>query len=72
MSLVLGHRVLVKIFGPKRKNVTREWKKLHNEKLHDLHLSSNITKGIKSRRMRWLGLVTRKEARTEMLREFWR
>lgn len=64
---MLEHRVLVKIFGTKNKNITREWKKLHNEKLHDLHLSSNITIGIKSKRMRWLGLITRKEARTEML-----
>ena len=69
---VLEHRVLLKMFGPKMKNITREWKKLHNEKLHDFHLSSNITIGIKSRRMRRLGLVTRKGARTEMLREFWR
>jgi len=45
-------------------------KKMPNEELHDLHLSSNITIGIKSRRMRWLGLVTRKGARTEMLSEF--
>lgn len=69
---MLEHRVLVKIFGPKRKNITREWKKLHNEKLRDLHLSSNITIGTKSRRVRWLGLVKRKGTRTETLREFWR
>jgi hypothetical protein len=41
-----------RIFGPKRDEVTGEWRKLHNEKLHNLYTSPNITRQIKSRRMR--------------------
>jgi hypothetical protein len=51
--------VLRRIFGPKRDKVTGEWRKLHNEELHDLHSSPTIVWVIKSRRMRWLGHVTR-------------
>ena len=40
-------------FGPKRDEVTGEWRKLHNEELHDLYSSPNIVRVIKSRRMRW-------------------
>jgi hypothetical protein len=49
-------RVLRRIFGRKRNEVTGEWKKLHNEELHDLY-SPNIVQVIKSRRMRWVGHV---------------
>jgi hypothetical protein len=56
---VFENRVLRKIFGPKRDEVTGEWRKLHNEKLHDLYSSPNIIRIIKSRRMRWAGHVTR-------------
>ena len=48
-------RVLRKIFGPKRDEVTKEWKKLHNKELNDLYSSPNIVRVIKSRRMRWMG-----------------
>jgi hypothetical protein len=41
--------------GSKRDEVTREWRKLHNEKFNDLHSSSNIVRVTKSRRMRWAG-----------------
>jgi hypothetical protein len=46
------NRVLRRIFGPKRDEVTREWGKLHNEELHDLYSSPSIIRIIKSRRMR--------------------
>jgi hypothetical protein len=49
--------VLRSIFGPKRDEVTREWRKLHNEELNDLYSSSNSFRVIKSRIMRWAGHV---------------
>jgi hypothetical protein len=48
---VLENRVLSIEFGPKTDEVTGEWRKLHNEKLNDLHSSSNIIRVTKSRRM---------------------
>jgi hypothetical protein len=51
--------VLRKIFGPKRDEVIRDWKKLHNEGLHNLYCSPSIIIMIKSRRMRWAGHVAR-------------
>jgi hypothetical protein len=54
---VFENRVLRRIFGPKRNKVTGEWRKLHNEELNDLYSSPNIIRVIKSRRMRWAGLV---------------
>jgi hypothetical protein len=50
---VFESRVLRRIFGPKRDEVTGEWKELHNEELHDLYSSPSIFRIIKSRRMRW-------------------
>jgi hypothetical protein len=52
MLRALKNRVLRRIFGPKRNEVTREWRKFHNEELHDLYCSPNIIRVIKSRRMR--------------------
>jgi len=49
---VFENRVLRRIFGPKREEVTREWWKLHNEELNDLYCSTNIVRVIKSGRMR--------------------
>ena len=46
-----------RIFGPKRDEVTGEWRKLHNEELKGLYSSPNIVRVIKSRRMRWAGHV---------------
>ena len=51
------NRVLWRIFGPKRDEVTVEWRKLHNEELNVLYFSPNIVRVIKSRRMRWAGHV---------------
>jgi len=56
---VFENRVLRRIFGPKRDEVTGEWRKLHNEKLNNLYSSPNIVRVIKSRRMRWAGHVAR-------------
>jgi hypothetical protein len=50
------NRVLRRIFGPKRDEVTVEWRKLHSEGLHILYYSPNIRQ-TKSRRMRWMGHV---------------
>jgi hypothetical protein len=50
MKLFLENRVLRRVFGPKRDEVTREWRKLHNEKLNDLYSLPNIVRVIKSRR----------------------
>jgi hypothetical protein len=47
------NRVLKRIFGPKRDEVTGEWRKLHNEKHNDLYSSPNIFRVTKSRRMGW-------------------
>ena len=48
-----------RIFGPRRDEVTGEWRRLHNEELNDLYCSPNIVRVIKWRRMRWTGHVAR-------------
>ena len=53
------NRVLWKIFGPRRDEVTGEWRRLHNEELNDMYSSPNIVQVIKLRRMRWAGHVAR-------------
>jgi hypothetical protein len=63
-------RVLWKIFGPKQQNVTQEWRKLHNEDLHDLYSSPNILWVIKSKRMRWAVNVA-SMGRREIHTEYW-
>ena len=55
---VFENRVL-RIFRPKRDEVTGEWRKLHNEELNDLYCSPNIVRVIKWRRIRWAGHVAR-------------
>ena len=54
---VFGNRVLRRIFGPRKDEVTGEWRKLHYEDLSDLYCSPNIVRVIKSRRMGWAGHV---------------
>jgi hypothetical protein len=58
---VFENMVLRRIFGPKRDEVTGDWRKLHNEELHNLYISPNIIRMIKSRRMRGAGHVARSE-----------
>jgi hypothetical protein len=57
---VFENRILKRIFGPNRDEVTGEWRKLHNEELHTLYSSLDIIRQIKSRRLRWAGHVERK------------
>jgi hypothetical protein len=56
---VFGNRVLRGIFGPKRDEVTGEWRKLRSGELHNLYSSPDTVRQIKSRRMRWAGHVER-------------
>jgi len=56
---VLENRVLRRVFGSKRDEVTREWRKLHYEELSDRHSLPNIVRVVKWRRMRWAGHVAR-------------
>ena len=56
---VFENRVLRRVFGPKRDEVTEEWRKLHKEELRDLYSLPNIVGVVKSRRMRWAGHVAR-------------
>ena len=56
---MFGNKVLRRLFGPRRDEVTGGWRRLHNEELNDLYSSPNIVWVIKSRRMRWAGHVSR-------------
>jgi hypothetical protein len=56
---VSENRVLRRIFGPKRDEVTGEWRNLHNEELHDLYSSPSIIRIMKARKMRWTGPIAR-------------
>jgi len=64
--MVSENRVLRRIFGPKRDEVTGEWRKLHNERLSHLYSSPNIVRMNKSRRMRWAGHVARMGERSDV------
>jgi len=57
--MVFENMVLRRIFGPRRDEVMREWRRLHNEELNDLYSSPNIVRVIKSRRIGWAGHVAR-------------
>jgi hypothetical protein len=52
-------RVLRRIFGPKKGEMTGDWRKLHNEELHNVYSSPSIIRIMKSRRMRWAEHVER-------------
>jgi hypothetical protein len=56
---VFENKVLNRVFGPKKDEIIRGWRKLHNKELHNLYSSPNIIRMIKSRRMRWAGHVAR-------------
>ena len=62
--------MLRRIFGPKRDEITGEWRKLHNEELNKLYSSPNIVSLIKSRRMRWTGHVASMEERKDVYQVF--
>ena len=62
---------LRRIFGPRRGEVTGEWRRLHNEELNDLYASPNIVRVIKSRRMRWVGHVARMGEERECIGSWW-
>jgi hypothetical protein len=70
---VFENRVLRRIFGPRRDEVTRDWRKLHNEKLNKLYFSPNIitSRMIKSRRMRWAGHIARMGGRGMYIGYWW-
>jgi hypothetical protein len=68
---VFQNKVFRRIFGPKRDEVTGEWRKLQNEKLHGLYSSPNIVRVIKSRRMRWAGHVARMGSRGACIGFLW-
>ena len=65
---VFENRVQRGIFGPRRDEGTREWRKLHNEELTDLYCSPSIVRVIKSRRTRWAGHVEHTGERTSVHR----
>ena len=62
------NRLLRKIFGPERDEVTGQWRKLHNEELNDLYSSSNMAPVLKSRMMRWAEHVARQGESRGVLR----
>jgi hypothetical protein len=66
---VFENRVLRRIFGTKRDEVTGEWSRLHNKEVYALYSSPNIIRVIKSRRLRWAGHVARM-GRADMHTEF--
>jgi hypothetical protein len=65
------HRALRRIFGPKRDEIIGGWRKLHNEELHILYSSPNITGAIKYGRMRGVGHVARMGWKRSVHRVWW-
>jgi hypothetical protein len=77
VTLREGHRLRVfenrvlRIFGPKRDELTGGWRKLHNEKLYNLYASQSIIRIIKSRRMRWARHVAQMGNKRNTYRYWW-
>jgi hypothetical protein len=69
--MVYENRVLRRIFGPKRDEVTGEWRRVHNEELNDMNSSPNVIWVIKSRIMRWTGHVAHTWERKGAYRVLW-
>jgi hypothetical protein len=69
---VFENRVLRRIFGPKRHEVTGGWRKLHSEELHNLYCSPSVIRIIKLRRMRWGGHVARMGRRGMHIGFWWK
>ena len=70
MLRVFENRVLRRIFGPKKDEVTGEWRRLHNKELYAVYSATNIIRVIRSRRLRWAGHVARM-GRGEVQAGFW-
>jgi hypothetical protein len=68
---VFENRVLRRIFGPKRDEVTGGWRKLHNEELHNVYPAPSIIRMIKSRSMRWAGHVARMGEKRKHIEYWW-
>ena len=68
---VLEDMVLRRIFGPRREEVTGEWRRLHNEELNDFYSLPNTVWVIKSRRMRWAGHVARMDEERVCIGSWW-
>jgi hypothetical protein len=68
---VFENRVPRRLFGPKRDEVTGEWRKLRNEELRELYSSPSIIRIIKSRRMRWVGHVARMGEKRKRMGYWW-
>jgi hypothetical protein len=67
---MIENKVLRRLFGPKRDDVTGDWRKLHNKELNYLYSSPSIVRVIKSRTMRWAEHVARME-RGEVYTDYW-
>jgi hypothetical protein len=68
---VSENRMLRRIFGPRKDEMTGNWRKLHNEELHNLYYSPNLIRMMKSRRMRWVGHVARMGRREMHIGYLW-
>ena len=65
---VFENKLLKKIFGAKKDEITGEWRKLHNAELHASYSSPNIIRSLRSRRLRWAGHVARMDQSRNALR----